>query len=328
MTMRRSGPRKKRSGNSPSLSLARKLTERFVEQGSRYLWTDAYAVLNLVKLGDKTAATEHVARVHQVLARHRNDDPRSGWIGNSDEAHPTRGGLRIGKPRPERAEGEPLDPNLEWERDGQYFHYLTRWARALMAINASRWARELMTFAAPKFVYSAGSRFSMYWKMSIDLRRVLVSSMGHHDPLDGLVTGLYLGEVKVEKYRRILENQDLVSTDPLGIGGLLSAAQELRELKSEQELYEKVVQSAIIGLNHYRWSLEPGTTAEGRLGFRELGLAIGLRGCEDERLNPYRAKTESLIQFWKNEDHRQTSSWKSHQDINDVMLATALLAGN
>lgn len=328
MTMRRNGPRKKRSGNSPSLSLAKYLTEGFVKQGSRYLWTDAYAVLNLVKLGDKTAAKKHVARVHQVLARHRSDDPRSGWLGGSDEAHPTRGGLRIGKPLPERPEGEPLEPELEWERDGQYFHYLTRWARALKAINESRWARELMIFAAPKFVYSVGSGFSMYWKMSIELNRALVPSMGHHDPLDGLVTGLYLDEVEVEKYRRILENQDLVSTDPLGIGGLLSAAQELRERNLENELYERIVQSAIVGLNHYRWSLGANATAEGRLGFRELGLAIGLKGCEDERLNPYRAKTESLVRFWKKEDHRETRSWRAHQDINDVMLATALLAGN
>ena len=28
----------------------------------------------------------------------------------------------------------------------------------------------------------------MYWKMSIDLSRPLVPSMGHHDPLDGLIT--------------------------------------------------------------------------------------------------------------------------------------------
>ncbi len=28
----------------------------------------------------------------------------------------------------------------------------------------------------------------MYWKMSIDLTRPLVSSMGQHDPLDGFIT--------------------------------------------------------------------------------------------------------------------------------------------
>ena len=32
----------------------------------------------------------------------------------------------------------------------------------------------------------------MYWKMSIDLSRPLVNSMGHHDPLDALVTYMEL----------------------------------------------------------------------------------------------------------------------------------------
>jgi hypothetical protein len=41
-------------------------------------------------------------------------------------AHPTRGGLRIGKKLPERRPGEAFQERLEWERDGQYFHYLTK----------------------------------------------------------------------------------------------------------------------------------------------------------------------------------------------------------
>src|SRR5216684_2205383 len=42
-----------------------------------------------------------------------------------------RGGLRIGKKLPERSAGEPFDEQLEWDRDGQYFHYLTKWMHAL-----------------------------------------------------------------------------------------------------------------------------------------------------------------------------------------------------
>ena len=45
--------------------------------------------------------------------------------------HPTKGGLRIGKPLTERQLGEPIDERLEWDRDGQYFHYLTKWMHAL-----------------------------------------------------------------------------------------------------------------------------------------------------------------------------------------------------
>ena len=80
-------------------------------------------------------ATTLVADVHGTLGRHRPDEPRSGWLSGLSEAEgarqPTRGGLRIGKPRPERGPAEPYDERLEWDRDGQYWHYLTKWMDAL-----------------------------------------------------------------------------------------------------------------------------------------------------------------------------------------------------
>jgi hypothetical protein len=49
---------------------------------------------------------------------------------------------------------------------------------------------ELAKTAHKKFTYlpNHGIRKRMYWKMSIDLNRALVHSMGQHDPLDGYVT--------------------------------------------------------------------------------------------------------------------------------------------
>jgi hypothetical protein len=110
----------------------------------RYLWTDAFAVQALLALARATGETRHkadalrlVELVHQHLGTHRLDDPRVGWISGLDtptgEHHPTLGGLRIGKPLPERAADAPYDGRLEWERDGQYYHYLTRWIEALCA---------------------------------------------------------------------------------------------------------------------------------------------------------------------------------------------------
>lgn len=153
----------------------------------RYLWTDAFALCNFIALhrhtGDaryEALANKLVERVHHVLAPHR------------DPEHPTAAGLRIGKPLPEREPDEPLDDELEWERDGQYFHYLTKWMHALdrLACATDRpklnlWARELAVTAHRAFTYSKGPRRRMYWKMSIDLTRPLVASMGQHDPLDG-----------------------------------------------------------------------------------------------------------------------------------------------
>lgn len=40
--------------------------------------------------------------------------------------HPTMGGLRIGKTLAERGPSEVFDENREWDRDGQYYHYLTK----------------------------------------------------------------------------------------------------------------------------------------------------------------------------------------------------------
>ena len=53
----------------------------------RYLWTDAFAVCNFLGLyrqsGDekyKDLALRLVDQVHNILGRHRQDDPRTGWI--------------------------------------------------------------------------------------------------------------------------------------------------------------------------------------------------------------------------------------------------------
>ena len=144
-----------------------------------------------------------IDQVHQVLGRYRDDDVRHGWISGLDEEtgrrHPTIAGLRIGKPLKERQNAEPFDERLEWDRDGQYFHYLTKWMHALCqtAIIANkseyaRWAGELASAAFQGFGCASkstgGGLIGIYWKMSTDLSRPLVSAMGLHDVVDGLIT--------------------------------------------------------------------------------------------------------------------------------------------
>ena len=108
----------------------------------RYLWTDAFAVCNYIELfsqiKDQTylnLALRLVDQVHHILGKHRDDDPRSGWISGLNEEegelHPTKGGLRIGKRLNERKPDEPYNERLEWDQDGQYYHYLTKWMHAL-----------------------------------------------------------------------------------------------------------------------------------------------------------------------------------------------------
>ncbi|HSD69183.1 MAG TPA: hypothetical protein VLB07_06515, partial [Woeseiaceae bacterium] len=230
----------------------------------RYLWTDAFGVCNLLGLAESTGQSQYlthasrlIEQVHQVLGRHRADDHRKGWISGLNEErgrkHPTAGGLRIGKTLPERRLGEPMDERLEWDRDGQYFHYLTKWAHALdvasrrMAdVSLGNWGRELMQTACDRFTVSApGGGLRMVWKMSIDLSRPLVASMGHHDPLDGYIRCLQLRAsalaagateaansmaTRAARLSAMIRRNDLATGDPLGLGGLLSDAAVLAQL--------------------------------------------------------------------------------------------------
>jgi hypothetical protein len=284
----------------------------------RYLWTDAFAVCNYLGLARATGEERYVDtalslvnQVHRVLGQHHPDDPRSGWISAlGDEeaaAHPTRGGLRIGKALPERGANEPLDERLEWDRDGQYFHYLTKWIHALDQVSRytgdprfSLWARELAEAAHGAFVHGRPGHQRLAWKMSTDLSRPLVGSMGQHDPLDGYITCVQLAstarrlagvpagptlERAIEDYRVISEAVDLRTADPLGLGGLLTDGLRVVQLAGEEALEDgallaSLLVAALDGLERYARLGEWHQPAARRLAFRELGLAIGLAASE------------------------------------------------
>lgn len=310
----------------------------------RYLWTDAFAVCNFLGLDRIDEALALIDRVHQVLGRHRDDDSRRGWISGLSEAdgkaHPTLGGLRIGKPLPERRAGEPPDDDLEWDRDGQYFHYLTKWMHALARtarVTGKRelvtWARELADTAHRRFVYASRGSRRMYWKMSIDLMRPLVSSMGHHDPLDGYVTcmqldattdGPNLADAKSD-FRSMIDPATLATGDPLGIGGLLIDACRLGQLDRDHALRDAILGAARAGLAHYVDQPDLRRPAERRLAFRELGLAIGLAAFDgDPAFARFSGVREAITRFWSEDANRQSRTYRDHEDINDVMLATSL----
>ena len=349
-----------------SSPLASTLMMRFAERTGimspsgptrRYLWTDAFAVCNFIELRRDDLALALVDRVHHTLGQHRPDDARTGWISGLDaetgEAHPTLGGLRIGKPLAERGPNERIDERLEWERDGQYFHYLTKWMHALdqLARATSQpifntWAGELVEAAYRTFVHGSPAR--MYWKMSIDLSRPQVASMGQHDPLDGFVTCLELSATAAElgagrlnlgdataAFASMSQPGSLATTDPLGIGGLLVDAYRLAQLMTPQRglgLIDMLLATAAIGLSRYSATADLGSKAAHRLAFRELGLAIGLEAASRipeaaarAGIDRYLSLRDEIDGFWLQPRHRTTRTWMEHADINDVMLATSLL---
>ena len=351
------------------------LMNRFAEQtgqGRRYLWTDAFAVTNYLSLAVATHDHAFIERaraliddVHRVLGRHRPGASRSGWISGRSEAdgatHPTSGGLRIGKPMDELPPHAPPNERTEWDRDGQYFHYLTKWMHALDQTARltgdlwyNCWARELAATAHRAFVYSLldGSR-RMYWKLSIDLSRPLVPSMGQHDPIDGYVTYIQLLDtalpaesctapeldVAIDDFFSMIDSDRMATDDALGIGGLLIDAYRLAQLGSDEDLVEVTLAAALAGLDQYAgWNLQTPLHARRRLAFRELGLAIGLAAVErlstiaSAGLRPLVAEVEryaplrnALEAFWLQPENQRSETWLEHADINTVMLATSLL---
>ena len=286
----------------------------------RYLWTDAFAVCNFLELYRQTSDEKYkdlalllVEQVHNILGRHRDDDSRTGWISGLDEQegqmHPTKGGLRIGKKMNERSPSDSFDESLEWDRDGQYYHYLTKWMHALNRVSwvtgnrtYNTWAIELAKTVHSRFIYVpfSGSQKRMYWKMSIDLTRPLVPSMGQHDPLDGFVTYNQLKVCVADNTEKapgpdlsgeisdidnICKGKSWVTDDPLGIGGLLCDACRVAQMivsKNFDQIYllEILLDASLQGLVSYFRTNQLKLPAEFRLAFRELGLSIGMRAVE------------------------------------------------
>jgi hypothetical protein len=368
-----------------NIDIARTLMEEFAiatgvvgdNEPRRYLWTDAFAVCNYLDLFQQTGedrflklARSLVDQVHHILGRHRKDDSRRGWISGlsseEGEKHPTRGGLRIGKPLNERDVDQPADANLEWKRDGQYFHYLTKWMHALFRMGIvtdercyQDWAVELALAAHQTFTHQMlplGPK-GIFWKMSIDLKRPLVLSMGQHDPLDGLITYLELQsgiridtkgavnlKVAIADTTEMCLHVSLPTDDPLGIGGLLDNATRLSQLIFEHGierrklLYELLV-AAEVSLHEFADSTLLDRSDWNRLAFRELGLSIGIHGLQwisrlvkrDQLLETTSSQllrfgpiADRIQSYWSNPVHQLSHSWTEHCDINRVMLATSL----
>lgn len=134
---------------------------------------------------------------------------------------------------------------------------------------------------------------------------------------------------------------DLWTPDPLGIGGLLRDALRADRLRPagalDARLPDRLIAGALTSLEAYGRSGELYKPASHRLGFRELGLAIGLAGVPaliadassaaapvaEELAYPDLGDRIEALWLWR--AHRSSAGWLDHRNINDVTLATRLL---
>jgi hypothetical protein len=181
-------------------------------------------------------------------------------------------------------------------------HALDQLAREAVEPRFNVWARELArtAYRAFKTTHPHVNQPRLAWKMSIDLSRPLVRTMGQHDPLDGFVTCLELQETvsslansppepdlrrEIAGFAAMIHAGDLTTTDPLGIGGLLMDAGRVARLVGcealpNDALLRALLEAALRGLRHYAQRGEFRLAAGQRLAFRELGLAIGLQAVD------------------------------------------------
>jgi hypothetical protein len=350
------------------------ITDPARNSDQRYLWTDSFAVQACFALSHEKNGGEYQAYalglidlVHSILGKHRADDPRKGWISGlpaeAGKNHPTAGGLRIGKKLSERINGEPIDHSLEWERDGQYFHYLTRWFNALLQAyretgkkHYARWAAELIK-VGEKFINRDKSGIRMFWKMNTNLTKPMVGSMGAHDALEGLICTISAidafpeSKTSLEFLERemqfVCQDMNWFTTDPLGIGTLLLDTARAAELSFNMKPLpasirpEYLFADSIAGLHAFARQvyneLEP---ADSRLAFRECGLTLGFRvlyGMKEKyagldidfsELGKFLHLVEDIEKFWTRPSSQKSKTWLAHQDINSVTLAAGLLARN
>jgi len=316
----------------------------------RYLWTDAFGLVNFLTLHREThdptylvLARRLAGAVHETLGRARTGGSDGGpapRLLGATEAEPLAGGLRIGK---EHA-----------DEDGQYHHYLTLWMFALDRLaNAvggadgeqySRLAVQLARAIHPHFVLGTkdGPR-RMVWKVSTDMRTVLVPSEGHLDAATGYVVYRLLQNTAVERlgwaakgaqeaapplaaeiedYHQLMsrEGKLTASRDPLDLGMGLWMCHLFKGEEWARRLGDEGVRKAgsMLGPKGVM-ALEPSR----RLAFREFGTCMGVQ-CygADEGLA---TEVDAVVNYWQK--YLEESTDEDLRPISLVMYAAALIPG-
>ncbi|EFQ98002.1 hypothetical protein MGYG_01038 [Nannizzia gypsea CBS 118893] len=315
----------------------------------RYLWTDAFGVINFLTLYKMhtelkaesgyperylTFAERLVDTVHDVLGRTRDGTSR---LPGATDSEPLAGGLRIGKVDETGSDG-----------DGQYHHYLTQWMFALNRLSMAtgnpiynRQACLLGKAIHPHFLVGLETdRPRMVWKVAMDLSRPLVSSEGNLDPLDGFVTFSLVqasakkfgdGEVfreEISNYKKVSERRGghIPSLDFLDLGMTLVSVQWFYDEDWAVTLASRCC-NILKNLFDEEYHLKFGAS---RLAFREFGACLGIEcfratvGPEGDLYDYFKEMSDAMIEQY-NDDGTQTPN--ELKPITRVMFASALIPG-
>jgi len=307
----------------------------YKEGKGRYLWTDAYGVCNFVTLFNLTGQARYldqadalITEVHNVLGKDRKGRNR---LDNATDEDPLKGGLRIGKEDPE---GTP-------DGDGQYFHYLTKWALALNRMSIARdsqryndLAIQLIKAIHPRFVRETGEGRPprMYWKMSIDLSHPHVDSEGNLDPYDGFITYRLLRDRAAQQGdtaaaqldHEISDMARMVkakypryrSNDPLDLGEALWICHWYPDEEWAATITKRSLES-LEGL--WKTGSFSGSTRY-RLAFREFGTTIGVQ-VNRRAGEQWKERVKELHEYW------DSKLFTRDHDITPVMYCTSLIPG-
>lgn len=304
----------------------------------RYLWTDAFGVVNFVTLFKETAKPKYltlakrlVKTVHDILGRKRDGSKR---LNSASDEEPLTGGLRIGKMDERGSDG-----------DGQYHHYLTLWMFALNRLSVAAGERDYNDLAIqlarsihPRFLmHCLSGDVKMVWKISMDMKSVLVPSEGHLDAATGYVVYKLLQSTaakqghrnnvlhqEISDYWNLMKRKGSLSpgTDFLDLGMGLWMCHIWADESWAVKLRDKALPRAEELLDENSAMMQ--RSASRRLAFREFGTCIGV-GCWD--VDEYlQSRVDDLLEFWdKHLDQKDTE--EDLKPISRVMYATALVVG-
>jgi hypothetical protein len=304
----------------------------------RYLWTDAFGVVNFITLSKETTSpiyltlAKQLARtVHEVLGRTRDGTSR---LPRATDAEPLKGGLRIGK----------LSEHGS-DCDGQYHHYLTLWMFALNRLAVATGESEYNQLAVqlakaihPHFVIRRdGQALRMVWKVSTDMNSVLVPSEGHLDAATGFVVCRVLQRTaerlpggpsdvvssEIADYRQLMNRSGRMhaSRDPLDLGMGLWMCHFFRDDDWAAALGAQSLEMARTMFDEKKGLM--ARDASRRLAFREFGTCLGLQcyGAGEDLENG----VEAVVNFWHH--YIEESTDEDLRPISLVMYAATLIPG-